>query len=234
VRRSRGRRVLLIAALAVASALPGATASAQDPAKSSASSAAKSASERFEELLADLSRRLSAVKTLRSRFEQRKYLEVFEDVVTSEGTLALEVPDKLRWEYVKPVKSVLTVSGRTASRERISRKGERTRKTYALDDEPITAITAQQVFLWTRGDFEKARGSYDLSLVAEKPPVVRATPKEEKVREVVTSVELTFSEDRTKLTGVTLLEKNKAKTVISFLDVELDPKLPENLFRIDR
>jgi outer membrane lipoprotein-sorting protein len=188
----------------------------------------------FEDLLSDLSKRLGSVKTLRSRFEQRKYLAVFEDVVTSEGTLALAVPDKLRWEYAKPVKSVLTVNGRMAQRERTSRKGVTTKRSYALDDEPITSITAQQVFLWTRGDFAKARKTYDLALVTERPTVVRATPKDERLKKVVVSIDLTFSEDRRILTGVTFVEKGGARTLISFRGAEIDPELPEALFQIEK
>lgn len=228
--------------LALALVVTAAVAFAQDaptppgPAKPGAAAAGPTAAElaaKLEGVLADLSKRLGAFKTLRSRFEQKKYLEVFEDVVTSEGTLALAVPDKLRFEYVKPVKSVLTVNGRRAQRARTSRKGETTRKVYSLADEPITSITVQQVFLWTRGDFAKARAGYDLVLVSEKPLVVRATPKDERMKNVVTSIDLSFSDDRTKLTGLTLTERQMSRTVISFVGVEIDPVLPEDLFKID-
>jgi outer membrane lipoprotein-sorting protein len=233
----RGRQFLGGAAVAAASlALAlGQPAAAQDvPPKEPApdTRTAEQRAERFEALLAELSKQLATVKTLRCRFEQEKYLEVFEDVVTSDGTLALSVPGKLRWEYVRPVRSVLVVDGRRAQRERTSRKGVRTRKTYSLDDEPITAITAEQVFLWTRGDFVKARESHDLALVTEKPLVIRATPKEARVREVVSAVELTFADDRKALTGVTLVEKDQARTVVTFLDVEVNPVLPDALFAI--
>jgi outer membrane lipoprotein-sorting protein len=191
-------------------------------------------SRKLEGVLEDLAKRLGAVKTLRCRFEQRKYLAVFDDVVTSQGTLALAVPDKLRWEYVKPLKSVLTVDGRRAQRERTSRKGETTRRAYSLDDEPVTEITTRQVFLWTRGEFAKARKGYDLALVTEKPIVVRAVPKDRRVKDVVASIGLTFSDDRRMLTGVTLVEAGEARTEITFQDVEIDPPLDDALFKIEK
>jgi len=183
-------------------------------------------------VLADLSKRLGAFKTMRCRFEQRRYLAVFEEVVTSEGTLALAVPDRLRWETTRPIRSVLTVDGREAMRERTSRKGRTTRRTFSLDDDPVAAITVQQVFLWLRGDFAKAAESYDLALVTEKPLVLRATPKDGRVKDVLTSIELTFSAARDRLTGVTLAEKHDARTAIAYLDVEIDPELPASLFAI--
>jgi outer membrane lipoprotein-sorting protein len=195
---------------------------------------AEETASRLDAVLGDLSKRLGAVKTLRARFEQKKWLEVFEDEVTSEGTLALAAPDKLRWEYARPLRSALVVDGRRALREKTSRRGETTRRAFALEDEPITAITAEQVFLWTRGDFARAREGYELSLVSDKPLVVRAAPKDSRVRDVVSSIELTFSDDRKALTGVTLVEKNKARTVVSFRDVEIDPALPDGLFRVEK
>jgi outer membrane lipoprotein-sorting protein len=235
MKTSRIVAILVLAAAAASS--PAQEAKTPDAnAKPTAAELAK----KLDGILAELSRQLGAVKTLRSRFEQKKYLDVFEDVVTSQGTLALAVPDKLRWEYVKPVKSVLLVNGREAQRQRTSRKGETTKKTYSLDDEPITAITTQQVFLWALGDFAKAREGYDLALMSEKPLVIRATPKEERVRNVVSAIDLTFSDDRKALIGVALTEKEKERgarpptTQITFLDVELNPTLPETMFRIEK
>ena len=229
---SNRRAVPVLAVVFFGAAALGQDAAKKDEAPKSAST--DDTAKKLDALLADLGKKLGAVKTLRSRFEQKKRLEVFEDVVTSEGTLAVAVPDKLRWEYVKPVKSVLTVNGKQAQRERTSRKGETTRRTYVLDDEPVTAITAQQVFLWSRGDFSKARESYDLSLVSEKPVVVKATPKAERMREIVASIELTFGDDRRSLAAVSIVEKGGAKTTITFLDVEIDPALPEALFKIEK
>jgi outer membrane lipoprotein-sorting protein len=235
--KSEIRRVVAsLVALGLAAAASLAQEGQPEPAKADATAKSTPAelAKKLEGVLDELSKRLGGVKSLRSRFEQKKYLEVFEEVVTSEGTMALAVPDKLRWEYLKPLKSVLLVNGRQAQRERTSRKGETTRKAYSLDDEPITAITAQQVFLWALGDFAKAREGYDLALASEKPLVVRATPKDDRVKNVVTSINLTFSDDRRMLTGVTLVEKSGAKTEISFLDVEINPTLADTLFKIDR
>ncbi len=243
MRRSRARFLAAFAVVATAAASLAQDGAKKpdpatpDPPKTDAAAAESSPEEvakRLDAVLAGISKRLGAFKTLRCRFEQRKYLEVFEDVVTSEGTLALAVPDKLRWEYAKPLKSVLTVNARRALRERTSRKGETTRKEISLDDDPVTSITVEQVFLWTRGDFAKARKGYDLAFVTEKPLCVRAKPKDERVRKVVTSIDLSFCDDRRALTGLTLTEAGASRTVVTFLDVEIDPPLPESLFRLEK
>ncbi len=183
--------------------------------------------------LADLSKRLGKVKTLKARFEQKKYLAVFEREVTSMGSLALEPPTRLRWEYEHPIKSVLIVDGERARTERTSRRGKRTVRTFALSEDRITAITADQVFLWTRGEFAKAEESYKLDLVSLMPLELKATPRDERMRKVVRSVTLTFTKDRNALAQVALDESDEARTRIAFTDVEIDPELPATLFKLE-
>jgi outer membrane lipoprotein-sorting protein len=235
---------MLLAALAAALAVAGETraddtktaepvaGAAEKPAKAEEDSEAAKA-KRLDAILADLGKRLGAMKTLRARFEQKKHLDVFDDVVTSEGTLLLAAPDRLRWQYDRPLRTVLIVNGERARRERTTRKGITTGRTYDLEDEPVTGITARQVFLWTRGDFERARKDHDLELVSEKPLVLRATPRSSAVKEIVRAVDLRFAQDRSALEAVTLRETSGARTDIAFRDVEVDPRLAASLFQID-
>jgi len=191
--------------------------------------------ERAKRLLAaeeELARNLGQFKTLRAEFVQRKHLEVFHEDVESRGTLSLEVPGKLRWEFTSPVKTVLVVNGDRGKRERTSRKGVKTVTRFALADEPVVAGTAGQVFLWTRGDFKGAAKDYAIELLEETPLRIRATPRDAGAARVVASVELRFADDRKSLVEVILQEAVDARTVISFSAIERDPELPKDSFEI--
>jgi len=247
--------LLLLPLLLLPSLGPAPAARAQDrPPGEDAAAQARRREERLEALLRELSRELGEVETLRASFVQRKYLEVFEEEVESRGTLALKAPGKLRWEYTSPVKSVLVVNGERAMRERTSRKGETTRRVYSVAEDPVTRVTSAQVFLWARGRFAEAREGYELSLVSEEPLRLRAVPKDERVREVVAAVELTFAAEEAGeagagdgdaakgkpaprrprvLTGVALEEPSRARTRVEFRDVERNPELPDELFRVE-
>ena len=61
-------------------ALGAGAALAQDVKKPDAKPTAEELARKLDGVLTDLSKQLGSVKSLRSRFEQKKYLEVFEDV----------------------------------------------------------------------------------------------------------------------------------------------------------
>jgi outer membrane lipoprotein-sorting protein len=172
------------------------------------------------------------MKTLRAAFVQRKRLEVFEEEVESRGTLALAVPGRLRWEVSSPVRTILVVDGDRALRARISRKGVRTASRFRLEDDPVAAGTVRQILLWMRGDLEAARREYDLELLEEAPPRIRAVPRSPELAKAVSAVEILFAEDRRSVREVALEEAAKSRTVIVFSDVERDPDLAADLFEI--
>ncbi len=234
-----------------------------------AAKAAAAEKERLEVHLKAVAAKLGGLRTLTASFTQRKYLEVFKEEVVSAGTLALAGGGRLRWEFTTPVRSVLIVNGDRGRRERTSRRGVKTSANFALASDPVAAATAEQVFLWMQGDFEKARLAYDLKLEpapdptpaapapspakpAEsaapgaaapaapatkdapppKPPVVVATPRDERVAKVISSVRLRFAADLSALAEVVLEERGGARTVITFTDVRRDVKLDDALFGV--
>ena len=193
---------------------------------------AKAAEVKLDAELKRLAAALGEVTTLVASFTQSKYLEVFESEVITKGTLSLATESRLRWEFTDPVKSVLIVNGDRGRRERVSRKGVKTVTSFALADDPVAAATAQQVVLWTRGEFEKARKSYELELVATTPLTIVAKAKDPLVAKVVSSVRLRFADDLRSLAEVTLTETGGAKTVITFTNVRRGDKLDAELFRV--
>jgi|SRR5688572_14941654 outer membrane lipoprotein-sorting protein len=230
--------VLLAAAVSLAAAgsarsedeKPKAAAPEKDPPRT----AAEEKAARLAAVEAELARNLGGLKTLRATFVQRKRLEVFEEEVKSSGSLALAVPGRLRWEVASPVKTVLVVNGDRGLRVRTSRKGAKTETRFLLEDDPVAAGTAQQIFLWLRGDLEAARKGYDLEILAETPLRIRAVPRAAETRKVLAAVEIRFAEDRKSVLEVTLEEAPDTRAVITFSDVERDPDLAKDLFEIGK
>ncbi len=219
-----------------AAAPAGEAAALPAPEDDAAAVAALSKEERARRLdgaLAEISKALADLRSLRAQFEQRKHLEVFGEEVVSRGSLALRFPGRLRWEYREPLRTVLVVSGDRVRRERTSRRGETTSETARLVDDPVTSATAEQVFLWTRGDFAKARERYDLELVSTTPLVVRAAPRDATMAKVIEAVDLTFDSTSRALTAIVLREKTRSRTEIRFLDVERNPELGDGLFDVE-
>ena len=56
------------------------------------------------------------IVTLEARFVQKKTLPMLARPFVSEGRFSYQAPDRLRWEYDRPVPSVLIVNGRQTKR----------------------------------------------------------------------------------------------------------------------
>jgi outer membrane lipoprotein-sorting protein len=184
--------------------------------------------------LEGLTKDVAEIRTLKASFVQTKRLEVFGGDVETKGTLKLRLPDRFAWETTEPLKSVLVVNGDKAVRRRTSRKGVVTETKFDLKEDPVTAATVQQVFLWTSGDLAKASGGYALDLVSEAPMTVKAVPTDERMKKVIASVTLEFSERPSHLAKVVLAEQTGDTTEIAFSGVERNPDLADDVFAIER
>ncbi|MCE9634219.1 MAG: outer membrane lipoprotein carrier protein LolA [Planctomycetes bacterium] len=188
----------------------------------------------LDALLAKLSEALSKVKSVRAAFTQTKRLEVFGGDVVTRGTLAFRVPDRFRWETTEPIRTALVVNGAKCLRTRTSRKGDVVETAFDLATDPVAAATVQQVFLWTTGDFAKAATSYEIALVSEAPMAIRATPTDERIRKVISAVDVEFAADPIRLVRVALAERAGTRTEIAFSTVEHNPELADELFAVER
>ena len=55
----------------------------------------------------DVEAKAATVKTLTCTLKQERHLAIFARPVIFRGRMALEKPDKLRWEFTSPIASVL-------------------------------------------------------------------------------------------------------------------------------
>ena len=59
----------------------------------------------FEQLRKDSAN----IKTIQSRFVQKKFMKILAKPLISEGRFYYVAPDSFRWEYLKPLRSVVIV-----------------------------------------------------------------------------------------------------------------------------
>ncbi|MFU8818418.1 MAG: LolA family protein [Desulfurivibrio sp.] len=174
-------------------------------------------------LLRELEATAAQVRNLSSSFTQEKQLALFARPVIFHGTLHLARPDRLRWEFTRPVPSVLIFKGESGLR---CAEGQTTR--FDLKSDPIMAMVAHQLWLWLGGDYAKLAAEYQLTLAA--PHTLLVEPKNRQVGEFVASVTISFDPDSLQPRQVIIAEPGGDSTTISFHDYQLDTPLDENLF----
>lgn len=173
-------------------------------------------------LLDEIRRASASVSAFRSQFVQERRLSLFREPVIFHGSLTVVRPDKLRWEFTKPVPSALIFNGRNGLR--CSDQGEPVR--FDLDSDPVMRTVAEQLWLWLGGDYGKLGDSYQVRAEGDS---LLIHPKDEKTREYVEKITITFDRRTMQPERVVIDEPGGDATLLRFTVTEqggdLDPAL---------
>lgn len=174
--------------------------------------------------LREASRRITSVE---ARFVQKKTLPMLAKPFVSEGRFFFQLPGQLRWEYDRPVRSVLIMNGGAVKRYLRDQGGWR--------EEGGASLTAMQVVLeeivnWQQGRFD-SNPRFQASLTVGPEPRVTLVPKEASWGKMIRRIELTLSREQAgAMKGVRVVEDERSFTEMDFSQVRLNRPLPASLF----
>lgn len=194
-----------------------------------------------EESVDDVLKRVEAEhkehKDFKGNFTQTKYLPAFDDKIESSGRFVFKKPDHVRWEYEKPHKSILVVTGESG--KKWSESTKRTENFKLGDDRGLDAVV-KQLFTWFKGEFTKLKDEYEVEITARKPITLSMTPKKEIVKKFIASIEVKFTEGEKEITSVKIIEpmqagdEEAAYTLYEFKDTKLDSDVKDTEFEIKK
>ena len=174
-------------------------------------------------LLGKVERAAAAISSFRSEFIQERRLSLFAEPVIFHGSLTVVRPDKLRWEFTRPVPSALIFNGRVGLR--CSDRAEPAR--FSLDGDPIMRTVAEQLWLWLGGDYGRLADGYELHGEGAE---LRVIPKDSKTREYVEEVRILFDEATLRPKQVLIAEPGGDSTTLRFTATEEDGPVDHRLF----
>ncbi|MBE0557032.1 MAG: outer membrane lipoprotein carrier protein LolA [Proteobacteria bacterium] len=174
--------------------------------------------------LRDASRTITSVEAW---FVQKKSLPILAKPFVSGGRFFFQKPGSLRWEYDRPVRSVLLMHAGSVKRYLMEGKAWR--------EEGGAPLTAMQTVLgeilnWQQGRFD-ANPHFQASL--ERGPETRVilVPKEPSWKKMIRQIELTLSRDQAGvMKSVRVVEDERSFTVLEFDQVKINRPLPASLF----
>jgi outer membrane lipoprotein-sorting protein len=181
--------------------------------------------------LALAEKNLGAMKSLRAEFRQEKHLTMFSDVIKSRGVLAFARPNQLRWEIIKPFRSLLIVNGQKVAK--FDSRDGKPRK-LKLGAEKVVREITNQVFMWHQGRFRQQSGAYQIEVFGGPVRQVVLRPKNPKLREAIKAIELRFSKDLTRIMTVTIRESGGDFTRLTFINEQQNKKMPQQYFSVER
>ena len=140
-----------------------------------------------QELVAAVTERALAVNTLSCDVVQEKHLAMLARPVVFTGRMSVKRPDKLRWEFVKPIPSVFIING-----SRILRcSPDMAPAEFDIASNPVMKQAAVQMLAWVGGDFKSLAGMFRISLSSEGTGLV-LVPKEMQMSAGITRITVMF------------------------------------------
>jgi outer membrane lipoprotein-sorting protein len=173
----------------------------------------------------DVEAKAATVKTLTCTLKQERHLAIFARPVIFQGRMALEKPDKLRWEFTNPIASVLIFNGTKG----LKCSGNSEPQRFNLATDPIMQMVSKQIWTWVNGSYATLQEQYHMILLEQGPCLV-LTSNDPKIARAISSVKISFNPDSLQPTTVRIQEPGGDHTVISFNDFVLNQLLDQSLF----
>jgi outer membrane lipoprotein-sorting protein len=164
--------------------------------------------------------------SVQAKFTQEKHLPILIKPLVSEGAFYFQAPRSLRWEYLRPVQSIMTVhDGRV--RKYVSTGSN------CFHEETGGGIEAMQVVVeeithWLAGRFDD-NPMFESQLEPGKRIVL--VPKNEAFQKVIQRIVLNLGEQPGMMQSVEIYESENAFTKITFNNTVLNAKIDETLFQ---
>ncbi len=181
----------------------------------------------LDELLVTLEKELGSIQTLRTDYVQEKHLSIFMNPIMVRGRLFFLRPDNVRLEITEPFHSVLIAQHKSVA------------KYEFLDDEwkklsigipDAVLMVTGQIATWLQGRFRDKSDIYKISATSDEPTIIILTPRHEKFKEFITAIELELTEEKDRISSVTIRESGDDFTRMTFSNQERDVALPALLF----
>jgi len=185
--------------------------------------------ESVDAFLARLAKQNRETRTLKARFVQRKRAALFKSEVKTEGAIAFQAPDRLRWESFAPDAATLLVLG---ARAELRLPGEAARVIDLKAGGALASLVSQLlVWLGARPVGElKQHYQSKLEPAPEGESRLLLVPRLEALRKHVRSLVLLF--DRTlELRRIEVEQAGGDRTTIELSEVRRNQKLPASTFR---
>jgi len=179
-----------------------------------------------KEIIDKITSASNAMKTMRCDFTQVKELSFMNDKVLSEGKMYYKQPNKIRWEYSKPIAYVFAMDGKNvfmdAGNNRTTVPARSSKLFSSISDIIIGGVSG--VGLIDSPDFtaQFAVGANDYR--------VTLTPLKKEVKDLFDQIQLFINKNDSRIQKVELVEKGGDKTLISLQNTQINATVNDEIF----
>jgi outer membrane lipoprotein carrier protein len=164
-------------------------------------------------------------QSVKADFFQKRVLPILTKPLVSEGRLFYQAPGSLRWEYLSPIRSLMLQKGETLKLYQFSEGVWKPELTPAVESRRMVLA---EINRWFQGRFDESRAF--THLYSPGPPArIILTPREG-IDKFILRIEIVLSAKFGVIDRVEIEEPGGSRTTMEFKKVEMNTKLPAELF----
>ena len=179
-----------------------------------------------KEIIDKITRVSDAMKTMSCDFTQEQILSFMDEKVTSEGKMFYKQPDKIRWEYTKPVAYVFAMDGKNIFMDAGGNQSRIPARSSKLFNEISNIIIGgvSGVGLIDSPDFTSQ------FTVSTNTYRVTLTPLKKEVQDLFSSIQLYVNKTDSRINEVELIQKSGDKTLIRLKNMQTNATINDEIF----
>lgn len=165
------------------------------------------------------------ITSIQGDFVQEKHMPILAKPLVAHGYFAYQRPTSLRWEYRKPLKSILLLHDGNVNRYLYTEKGWE--KDAAANLQSMDFIL-REISNWLNGRFED---NPLFHAAVGKDKTVLLTPKDKAMDQFIRRIELIMADQPGVIEQVTIYEGEDSFTRFTFVDPRINDTIPPSQFR---
>ena len=182
--------------------------------------------EQTDEIVSKITMSSESMTTLQGDFTQVKELSFMDDKVTSEGKMYYKKPNKIRWEYTKPIQYIFSMDGKTLQ----TTSGDKTNKMPVKSSKIFTEISHVMIGSISGSGLVDSPDFDARFFVGKEDYKVVLTPKKKEIKDLFSSVVIYIAKKDSKIHTVETVEKSGDKTTITLKNVQVNGEIVDETF----
>jgi outer membrane lipoprotein-sorting protein len=163
------------------------------------------------------------LRSVQAEFTQEKHLKILVRPLISHGVFAFQAPGSLRWEYLRPLHSILLMHN--GKMQKLMERDGR------FEQENGTGMDSMQIVLQDIGNWLDGRFTDNpMFIVSRGEDRIVLTPKEQGLQSIISRIELHPGQEQGVIERVTIVEGPDAFTTLTFRTPVLNREIPESTF----
>ena len=185
-----------------------------------------------EELIRTVDEQQRKIQTVAADFSQKKETSFSKEPLLSSGLVKFKRPDQIHWTYLKPEPLEVALDGKciwiyTPGRSQAEKYSLARGKRMAQYLEPITSL-----FQKTFAQLAEGYAIVYQALAADRTYHFRLQPKEEKVKKILSRVDLWIDKSSGAILRFNMRESNGDQLSLEFTNLEINPPLTDDDLQI--